>query len=147
MAGSAPFEVRICVQFEYDGEGQPKAVGCRLLDSPAEATVQPQAAAPSAEVQAGNGAPLAVPQTEAQGERWTLPLRILGLYGDYQQCTVLESLGGILRTIEAPDHVPYDVATELAKLPAMQQQFGKHLKPMKGTVVDGASQPALKLSP
>ena len=30
-------------------------------------------------------------------ERWTLPLRILGLYGDYKHATILESLGGILR--------------------------------------------------
>ena len=30
-------------------------------------------------------------------ERWTLPLRVLGYYGDYKAATVLESLGGILR--------------------------------------------------
>ena len=34
-------------------------------------------------------------------ERWTLPLRVLGLYGDYKTATVLEALGGILR-VEFP---------------------------------------------
>merc|ERR1719399_1367158 len=48
------------------------------------------------------------------------------------------SLGSILRTLESPSHIPYDVSTELAKLPDMQAKFGKNLKPMKGTVVDGA---------
>ena len=30
-------------------------------------------------------------------ERWTLPLRVLGLHGDYRRANVLEALGGLLR--------------------------------------------------
>ena len=30
-------------------------------------------------------------------ERWAMPLRVLGLWGDYHVATVLESLGGLLR--------------------------------------------------
>ena len=47
-------------------------------------------------------------------ERWTLPLRVLGLYGDYKTATVLESLGGILRVQFAEDgHVQWALPDEV----------------------------------